>query len=84
MQHLIPFDPPVDGLRIIDADPVIEHYEDVLYMPVSTYVGFDGDPTWGLYDRSGRMIQAASYYRFPSRQRVGSCDHLADIPADAD
>lgn len=84
MQSLIPFDPASTGLRIIDADPVITEHEDVLYMPVSPYVGFDGDLTWGLYDRNGRMIQAASYYRFPNRQRVGSCDHLADIPADAD
>ena len=84
MQRLVPFDPPSTHLRVIGPDPAISDHEDVLYIPVSIYTGFDGDPAWGLYDRSGRLIPTASYYRFTDRQRVGSTAQLTEIPTDAD
>jgi capsular polysaccharide biosynthesis protein len=44
--------------------------EDVVYRPLRG-PAVDDDPDWGVYDRAGRLLEAAAYYRGPSRGLVG-------------
>lgn len=75
MPCLEPFEPDAARLQVIEADPAIEEHSDVLYMPFAGY-GTDDDPSWGIYDRDNRLIQAGAYCRGPDRVPVGQSERL--------
>lgn len=83
MLTLEPFDPPSAHLHVLDPDPAIKEHENVLYMPVGA-AGLDGDPSWGVYDRTGRLLLSGAYRRGPDRALVGQSRVLAALPTDAD
>ena len=81
MPALEEFTPDDRGLRVVEADPVIEEHRNVLYVPFRSWE-LDTDPSWGLYDQDGKLIEAAAYRRGPSRKPVGQSPH-ASVPAAA-
>jgi capsular polysaccharide biosynthesis protein len=69
---------------LIESDPGEETCHSAIYVPVSQHDFFDKDPQWGIYDRDGRLVEAAAYYRGPSKQLVGQCRMTTLARADLD
>lgn len=55
---LVKVDPPIVGTTVLDYDPMLEVYRDVLYVPA----GVAGWPC-GIYDRGRKLIAAATHFR---------------------
>lgn len=67
---------PADQPGIIVAeDPPIEIVEDVLYRPVSSYVLIE-DPSWGIYARSGALVESTAHLRGPGKDLIGASWNL--------
>lgn len=60
---------------ILRCSPCMETHYDVVYMPVRDRIAWEQDPTWGIYDLDGRLIDAAAYYRGVGKNLVGQSSH---------
>lgn len=80
---MTPCTPNPDKGVVLDTQPGIEIHEDVLYGPITDH-GWHNDPLWGIYDRSGRLIDAAAYYRGPGKNTVGQSAHIDRTTLQAD
>jgi capsular polysaccharide biosynthesis protein len=56
---------------IISATPAVEEHWGVLYMPFTSNIYFDRDPSWGVYDHQGDLIEAAALFRGPEKKLIG-------------
>lgn len=64
------------------AAPAIEIHHDVTYMPVQGHVPWDQDPTWGIYNDDGELVEAAAYRRGPFLVGQSERQDLSHIQAE--
>ena len=67
------------------ADPTIESYKDVVFMPCTPNIGLRNDPNWGIYDATGNLIDVAALKIGAGFGLVGQSPHLdqvRDVEAD--
>jgi capsular polysaccharide biosynthesis protein len=56
---------------VIESDPGDEICSGAVYVPFPIDTYFEHDPSWGVYHPDGRLVQAAAYYRGPSKTLLG-------------
>lgn len=56
---------------LIESDPGEDSTALAIYAPFRNDLYFHNDPAWGIYNRDGRLNQAAAYYRGPNKTLVG-------------
>ena len=59
------------------SQPAVEIRYGAVYMPTTDVVMWELDPTWGLYDEDGILIDAAAYYRGAGKNLVGQSERIA-------
>lgn len=64
------------GLEVRAEPPGLEQHEDVVFRPIVQPVPWEQDPDWGVYDRHGRLIEAAAYRRGPGPNLLGQQPRL--------
>ncbi len=54
---------------VIDtSEPIVEVYRDCIYVPVIEPANYWENKDWGIYDRHGKLIEAAAFYRVGKRE----------------
>jgi hypothetical protein len=78
-------DKPSDPVVLHAGEPTLEVHRDCIYVPVSGRALWWDDPAWGVYDATGRLIEAAAYYRGPGKRLAGQSPIcVADVADVAD
>ena len=65
---------------LIESDPVATRYRDLVYMPTDPSVFLDRFPRWGLFTRSGALVEEGAYYRLAEHVLIGQHAQLPDLP----